>query len=153
MISDSGARAIGLSLEYNFGLVALYLHHNRIGSDGIYGIAGGLKVIMLHFLLVFLSPTSFSNLLCITIIIYLFLQANSSLLVIDLSDNPISNLGIGYLSHAIQSNNSLRALYLANVGVDDEGAGFISDAILSNTVLQVLQHFLEKKGGRGERHF
>lgn len=66
------------------------------------------------------------------------LKFNTSLKLLNISQNNISDLGARAVKHYIRSNSNLRVLYMRWNSLGVKGSKRIAKALTTNTVLQVL---------------
>jgi len=134
-IGDSGAIAIGKSLETNNSLTKLKLNWNLIGSEG--GIAIG-DALQHNFTLTSLNlwdnkiGASGAERLADALIV------NTSLQELNLSYNKIGAEGANRIANALKINKSLQNLNLGGNSIGPEGASNIADALKINNSLQKL---------------
>jgi Ran GTPase-activating protein (RanGAP) involved in mRNA processing and transport len=66
------------------------------------------------------------------------LEENTTLEIIDISNNSIGLEGVKQLANALKKNNTLKKLYLTSNKIGDEGVRYICDALKVNTGLVYL---------------
>jgi len=68
-----------------------------------------------------------------------FLKTNTTVTLVDLSDNFISNAGTTSISDSLRTNTSVQRLVVYNNGIEDQGASAIAEAVMSNHSLLVVE--------------
>ena len=130
-ITAIGATDIGSIFEDGNALALLSLRRNQIGSEGVIQLAKSIKS----------QPNSLEGLsLCCNGIerldeLFDALKDLSAFNSIDLSQNPLGDLGAASIAKMLKGNSSLRNLLLENCKIGDKGAEDIGQALAGNESL------------------
>ncbi|UJR12891.1 hypothetical protein I4U23_017065 [Adineta vaga] len=144
------AESLANALDNITTLSILRLDSNRIGDKGIQFLMKIFKINALKEIDLSNNQLGYGDGIQI---LAEFLQANTTLLKLNLSNNQIAFSGSKYLSNALEKNTTLTSLYLRSDNIDDRGIENLSQALKINKTLEHIDVSNNPFGNNGIEYF